>query len=191
MTNSRRATLTLITQWPSAPDFQLSEAKAREGEDASRRMYAIMKNSAKSHGWTFVEAHLKEFQGRGLCAGWTDSAFSSADDLRFPILTEGTWKPFNPADWRPYASRQRWVRTPNDAYLTGHFHVGQGLMRTVMKNQGFDWLQILLASTYSGAFHPTAEGQAAIADALVERARAVIERYEGRPTGGLGKRAER
>lgn len=172
------------------PDFVLSEAKAREGEQAARQMYDIMKSSAKTHGWSFVDAHLREFEGRGLCAGWTDSAFSSADDLRFPLLIDGQWKPFNPADWRPYASRQRWFRTPNDAYLTGHFHVGQGLMRTVMKSQGFDWLQILLAATYSGAFHPTAEGQAAIADALAEKSRAVLDKYAG--TGsGIGRRAER
>ena len=30
-------------------------------------------------------------------------------------------------------------------------------------------MQLLLASVYSGAFHPTAEGQAAIADAVVEQ----------------------
>ncbi len=171
------------------PDFVLSEAKSREGEQAAKLMYDIMKTSAKAHGWSFVDAHVREFQGRGLCAGWTDSALNSADDLRFPLLVDGQWKPFNPADWRPYASRQRWFRTPNDAYLTGHFHVGQGLMRTVMKNQGFDWLQVLLAATYSGAFHPTAEGQAAIADALVEKSRAVIDKYE--PRQGTGRRAER
>ena len=33
-------------------------------------------------------------------------------------------------------------------------------------------MQLLLASVYSGAFHPSAEGQAAIADAVVEKARA-------------------
>jgi hypothetical protein len=40
------------------------------------------------------------------------------------------------------------------------------------------WLQPLLASLYSGAFHPTAEGQAAIADAVVEKARAILAKYE-------------
>jgi hypothetical protein len=47
-----------------------------------------------------------------------------------------------------------------------------------------------LASVYSGAFHPTAEGQAAIADAVLEKARAVLAKYEAkqRPdvAGGLG-----
>ena len=58
------------------------------------------------------------------------------------------------------------------------------------QNQGFDWLQVLLAATYSGAFHPTAEGQAAIADAIVDKARGVIEKYD-RTAGAPGRRAER
>jgi hypothetical protein len=49
-----------------------------------------------------------------------------------------------------------------------------------MKAQGFAWVQLLLASVYSGAFHPTAEGQAAIADAVVEKARGVVAKYDAR-----------
>jgi len=41
-------------------------------------------------------------------------------------------------------------------------------------------VQPLLASVYSGAFHPTAQGQAAIADAVVEKARAILSKYEAR-----------
>jgi hypothetical protein len=37
--------------------------------------------------------------------------------------------------------------------------------------------ELILASTYSGAFHPTAEGDAAIADATVDKARAVLAKY--------------
>jgi hypothetical protein len=37
--------------------------------------------------------------------------------------------------------------------------------------------QVLVAATYSGAFHPTAEGHAAIADSVAERARAVLKKY--------------
>jgi hypothetical protein len=35
----------------------------------------------------------------------------------------------------------------------------------------------VLASTYSGAFHPTAEGQAAMADAAAYKARAVLAEH--------------
>jgi hypothetical protein len=38
-------------------------------------------------------------------------------------------------------------------------------------------LQVLVAGTYSGAFHPTAEGQAVIADALTKAASVVLKKY--------------
>jgi hypothetical protein len=87
------------------------------------------------------------------------------------------WVPYNPAHYEPYAARQRWFRTPNDAFLTGNFHVAGSVMQKVLKLQSFSWFQVLLASTYSGAFHPTAEGHAAIADSVVEQARGVLKRH--------------
>ena len=51
----------------------------------------------------------------------------------------------------------------------------------MLNTQGYAWVQLLLASVYSGAFHPSAEGQAAIADAVVEQARAVLAKYESAP----------
>ena len=68
--------------------------------------------------------------------------------------------------------------------MTGHFHVSQSLLQNVLKTQTFSWVQLLLASIYSGAFHPTAEGQAAIADAVVEQARGVLAKYESRARAG-------
>jgi hypothetical protein len=64
--------------------------------------------------------------------------------------------------------------------MTGNFHVPESLLQQVLKSQGYAWVQLLLASVYSGAFHPTAEGQAAIADAVVERARTILTKYERR-----------
>jgi hypothetical protein len=91
--------------------------------------------------------------------------------------------PYNPANYRPYASRQRWFRTPNDAFLTANFHVSQSLLQKALPTKTMNWFQVLLASLYSGAFHPTAEGQAAIADAVVVEARRVLSKYgEARPT---------
>ena len=119
----------------------------------------------------------RDFVGRGICAGYTDNAFTIADDLRLPRWTGRKWEPFNPADWQAYAPRQRWFRTPNDAFMTGNFHVSESLMQKVLKLQGFSSFQLLLASIYSGAFHPTAEGQAAIADAVVAEARRVLAKY--------------
>ncbi|MEQ1713414.1 MAG: hypothetical protein ABL908_18730, partial [Hyphomicrobium sp.] len=160
-----------------APALKLSSAKAREGSVIADRLDAVMRQSAKSHGWTFADSHRPEFLGRGICAGFTDNAFSLADDLRLPRRTENGWHPYNPADYPPYASRQRWFRTPNDAFLTGNFHVAGAVLQKALKLETFSWFQLMLAATYSGAFHPTAEGHAAIADAVAEKARTVLERH--------------
>jgi hypothetical protein len=161
-------------------DFALSQAKSAEATAAAERLQAIMHDSAHTYGWSFADAHRAEFRGRGLCAGWSRDALTTADDLRLPRLVDGKWVPYNPSEWRAYAPRQRWFRTPNDAFMTGHFHVPQSLMQSVMKQQGLEWVQLLLASTYSGSFHPTAEGHAAIADSVAGRAREIIAKYERR-----------
>ena len=120
------------------------------------------------------------FLGRGICAGEKAGPFAGAEDLRFPRQVNGAWAPFNPADFKPYASRQRWFRTPNDAYLTAHFHATGTVLRQALSFNRLSWFQVLLAATYSGAFHPTAEGQAAIADSVAHTARRVLAKYETR-----------
>ncbi len=159
------------------PDFVLSENRARESMAAGERLDAVMEDTSKQNGWTYVSSHREQFRGRGICAGYTEHAFSIADDLRLPRWTGRRWEPFNPADWQAYVPRQRWFRTPNDAFMTGNFHVSESLIQKVLKLQGFTSFQLLLASIYSGAFHPTAEGQAAMADAVVVEARRVLAKY--------------
>ena len=159
------------------PDFKLSAKKTLEGEKVAEKLNAGMQKAASTYGWSYVDAHRAEFVGRGLCAGFTDNAMSVADDLRLPRKVDGNWVPYNPADFQAYASRQRWFRTPNDAFMTGNFHVSAGLMQKVLKLESVSFVQVLLAATYSGAFHPTAEGHAAIADAAAERARTVLAKY--------------
>jgi len=162
-------------------DFALSEEKAKDSMIAAERLHQIMNGSAGQYGWSFVATHRDAFRGRGICAGWTANALSSADDLRLPRRIGETWQPYNPADWRAYTTRQRWFRTPNDAFMTGNFHVPRSLAQKALPTSTLSWFQVLLASLYSGAFHPTAEGQAAIADAVVAKARKVLEKYEDRP----------
>ena len=119
----------------------------------------------------------RAFVGRGLCAGFTQAALSIADDLRLPRRRTGAGSPTIPADFQAYAPRQRWFRTPNDAFMTGNFHVAGSVLQKVLKLESLSWFQMLLASTYSGAFHPTAEGHAAIADAVADTARTVLARH--------------
>jgi lysophospholipase L1-like esterase len=162
------------------PDFALSEMKARDSGVAAARLDHVMEDASRQHGWTYANGHLSAFLGRGICAGWSDNALSTADDLRLPHKTGNGWEPYNPADWKAYASRQRWFRTPNDAFMTGNFHVSASLLQKALNLQTLSWFQLLLASLYSGAFHPTAEGQAAMADAVVLEARRVLAKHEGR-----------
>ena len=158
-------------------EFAITQKTALSSSWLADKLDQVMEKSAAMHGWSYVDGHRKTFVGRGLCAGHTNGLGSLADDLRLPRRQGGVWVPYNPAHYEPYAARQRWFRTPNDAFLTGNFHVAGSVMQKVLKLQSFSWFQVLLASTYSGAFHPTAEGHAAIADAVVLRARDVLKRH--------------
>lgn len=160
------------------PDFRLSEQKLRQGTWIADKLHRLMRESAYTYGWTFAETHRRAFIDRGICSGLADDGSPDiADELRLPRKINGLWRPYNPGDFRAYVSRQRWFRTPNDAYMTGHFHVAASLLTKVLKLESLQWFQLLLASTYSGAFHPTAEGHAAIADAVAEKARTVLTKY--------------
>jgi len=159
------------------PDFQLSEAKVRSGTWIADKLNTAMNEAADHYGWSFVEAHRREFLGRGLCAGSTHDGANIADDLRLPRKTADGWRPYNPADYKAYIPRQRWFRTPNDAFMTGNFHVAASMLQQVLKLNAFSWFQLVLAATYSGAFHPTAEGQAAMADAVAHKSRNVLAKY--------------
>ncbi len=159
------------------PAFSLDPRRARDGEDISSRLLKVMRRHARNRGWSFTSAHRKSFLGHSICAGYHLATFVAAEELRMPRRLNGYWDPYNPADYRAYASRRRWFRTPNDAFLTGNFHVTGSLLQNVLQSKSLRWTQLLLAATYSGAFHPTAEGQAAIADAVADRARTVLNRY--------------
>jgi hypothetical protein len=159
------------------PDFHLSETKLRVGTWIADKLNNAMKDAAAHYQWTFVDQHRRDFLGRGICAGTTYDGADIADELRLPRKTAEGWRPYNPADFKAYAPRQRWFRTPNDAFMTGNFHVAASLLQKVLKLDAFAWFQLVLASTYSGAFHPTAEGQAAIADAVAHKARGVLAKY--------------
>jgi hypothetical protein len=137
-----------------------------------------MEDAARQHGWTFAHAHRPAFRGRGICTGYTATPLTADDETRLPRLVDGKWTPHNPSQWRAYAPRRRWFRTPNDAFMTGNFHVSESLLQKALKSQKLGWMQPLLASVYSGAFHPTAQGQAVIADAVLEKARAILARYD-------------
>lgn len=109
--------------------------------------------------WQFEFAMLKKWEGHGFCAvkDGTEPGQSLAIPKGNPGMT--AWSP--PFDrMRPYASRQRWVRTPNDALAITNWQTVPGRIA--------DWLNLLAATTTS-AMHPSAEGYAGMADSLRSR----------------------
>jgi hypothetical protein len=78
------------------------------------------------------------------------------------------WLPYSPAAALPYAHHWRLARNPNDTFLAGNTH-REGI-------SVFDDLQPAYAALYSGAFHPTAEGHAIVADHVLRHVNAMLEK---------------
>lgn len=167
-------------------------ARAQEVEQLiAGTLTPTMKAAADKFGWTFVERHRTDerFVGHAFCSlGQQDESDPAYSNSRFPRhvgaapsnpfgvdLTarppELNWGPFHPDRFEPYLNRTRWFRTPNDAFLTANSH---DELDTVSSLNTL--LQVTSWTAYSGAFHPTAMGQAAIADAVLIDARAILGR---------------
>ncbi len=159
------------------PDFSVMGEKLKEAASFADELYQVMKSSSRRHGWTFVDEHRDQFASHGFCAVDPGRGNEIDEQLNLPRLVDGRWSGFKPSQFRPYASRQRWIRTPDDAYLTGHFHTSGAVSNRLMRYKRSKWFQVVAAGTYSGSFHPTAEGHAAIADAVVKKARKVLKKY--------------
>src|SRR3954452_18208934 len=71
-------------------------------------------------------------------------------------------------DVLPYGHQWRLIHNPNDAFLTANTH-RKGI-------SAFDILQPAFAAPTSGAFHPTAEGHAVVADHVMRHVRAVLDK---------------
>jgi hypothetical protein len=76
-------------------------------------------------------------------------------------------------NYRPYASRGRWIRTANDSYFTAMTYP-EGMPSILKPSDIHDAMWGVLSAVYGGAVHPTAEGYAAMADAALPAARAVL-----------------
>ena len=153
-------------------------------------------------GWTWVDAHRQAYAPHGLCAtgsepsstfalprridggggplatledlsggtrsggrAATRSSLSGFGGERHGLPTIVPWKPqgYSPNQFKPYAARTRWIRTPNDAFLIVNLHED---------NKPLTVLSLTRLIAYSGAFHPTAEGHAVMAGAVVSEIRA-------------------
>jgi hypothetical protein len=125
-----------------------------------------------------VEGHRPAFEEHGFCAidATTDPAFdrdcfrngSSFDGPFSGPLTCGR----DPGEFAAYASRARWIRTANDSYFAAMtYPYSMGPLRPADIH---DALWGVASAVYGGAIHPTAEGHAAMADAALVAARAIL-----------------
>jgi hypothetical protein len=105
--------------------------------------------------WQFEFALLEKWHGHGFCAVRSGEQAGSA----LSVPKADSFNVFTPPldRMRAYDSRQRWVRTPNDAFMITNWQTFSPKLR--------DSVNLLVASTTS-AMHPTAEGYASMADSL-------------------------
>ncbi|MFO1109612.1 MAG: hypothetical protein U1E61_10550 [Bradyrhizobium sp.] len=166
--------------------FGMRNPKASaEGANFVMKLRDIMKREGEDQGWRFADRHMTRGApnsfaadadgiGHGLCAA--GPASTPEGNMRFlrpdvPGSPPYTWRPSNPARWRSYSDRTRWLVTPNDAFLTTNYH------DAYVENVD-DIIQPLYAATLSGSFHPNALGHAALADSVLIELRKVLGAFE-------------
>jgi hypothetical protein len=131
----------------------------------------------------FVDQHQAAFDQHGMCVRSTDdpefdrNCFSTTGDSFQSDLTIAPDDPMachEPAsNYRPYASRGRWIRTANDSFFTAMTYP-EGMPAVLKPSDIHDALWGVLSAVYGGAVHPTAEGYAAMADAALPAVRGVL-----------------
>jgi hypothetical protein len=129
---------------------------------------------------TFVDSHQAEFANHGICARspqdpeFDRECFSPEGKSFEPDLVASANAPLvcqmRPSEFRPYAPRARWIRTANDSYFTAMTYP-RGLSSTMQPSSIHDATWGAMSAVYGGAFHPSAEGHAAMADAALPAAR--------------------
>ena len=121
-------------------------------------------------GFHFITDHVAEFARRGVCARDPQKALVDQVNMNIPRLSHANdaWAPYSPAGALPYAHHWRLARNPNDTFLAGNTH-REGI-------SPFDDLQPPYAALYSGAFHPTAEGHAIVADHVLRHVNELLEK---------------
>src|SRR5258707_9382495 len=122
---------------------------------------------------TFVDAHQPAFALHGACARAADDpafdreCFSGKGETFESSLTKGATEPmacaYRASEFRPYASRARWIRTANDSYFTAMTYP-EGLPAVLQPSDLHDAMWGIFAAVYGGAGPPTAEGHPALAD---------------------------
>src|SRR5437660_815201 len=113
-----------------------------------------------SERMTFVDAHQTAFAAHGACARSDDDpafdreCFSGKGETFESSLTKGATDPmtcgYAASEFRPYASRARWIRTANDSYFTAMTYP-EGLPAVLQPSDLHDALWGVFAAVYGGA----------------------------------------
>jgi len=174
--------LDMFSSWLTARDSRLAAVR-----DQFAILHKRMRDLAGDHGWTFAGRVYADrmFEGHGFCARNLRRLDDPAEQLMIPCFgsasrdtqtcepqftsREAGWRPYNPAaEHFPYALRQRWVRSFNDAYMV----VNQKVTDRFGKID--EQASAAVFSETTGALHPSAEGHAAMADGMMLTLRPVL-----------------
>jgi len=133
--------------------------------------------------FTFVESHQAAFADHGFCAradsdpAFDKDCFSAKGDSFDPDIVTSASQPLrcgrSASEYRAYLPRARWIRDANDSYFAAMTYP-QGLPTSMQPSDIHDATWGVLSAVYGGAVHPSAEGHAAIADAVLPAASAVL-----------------
>ena len=143
----------------------------------------ILCRNPQADRMTFVDTHQPAFAGHGFCArAQSDPEFDrecfAANGESFNTdLVVAANQPMicarSAGEYRAYLPRARWVRDANDSYFAAMTYP-QGLPTSMQPSDIHDATWGVLSAVYGGAVHPSAEGHAAMADAAVPAAAAVL-----------------
>jgi len=133
---------------------------------------------------SFVEAHQAAFADHGFCARaasdpeFDRDCFSPKGESFDPDIVNSAAQPMlcghSAFEYRAYLPRARWIRDANDSYFAAMTYP-QGLPAAMQPSDIHDATWGVLSAVYGGAVHPSAEGHAAMADAALPAAAAILQ----------------
>jgi hypothetical protein len=140
---------------------------------------------------TFVESHQAAFANHGFCARseadppFDRECFSPKGESFDPDIVTSANQPMlcgrSAGEYRAYLPRARWIRDANDSYFAAMTYP-QGLPSSMQPADIHDATWGVLSAVYGGAVHPSAEGHAAMADADLPAAAAVLRLDAAEPS---------
>jgi lysophospholipase L1-like esterase len=144
----------------------------------------ILCRNPRTDRMTFVDAHQAAFASHGFCArAETDpefdrQCFSATGESFDPDIVTAANQPMlcgrSAGEYRAYLPRARWIRDANDSYFAAMTYP-QALPSSMQPSDIHDATWGVLSAVYGGAVHPSAEGHAAMADAALPAAAAVLQ----------------